>query len=74
MGLLQTMISQPEEVAPLLQMAWAAHKAKQLPKETNLAFCYDMLNRVSRRCTPEIVRTPARLCIKHLHCTASSLT
>ena len=52
MGLLQTMISQPEEVAPLLQMAWAAHKAKQLPKDSNLAFCYDMLNRVSRRYAP----------------------
>ena len=49
MGLLQTMVNQPEEAIPLVQMAWAAHKAKQLPKEANLAFCYDMLNRVSRR-------------------------
>lgn len=50
MGVVRTMIDQPEELSPLVQMAWAAHKAKRLPKEPNLAFCYDMLNRVSRRC------------------------
>lgn len=49
MGIVRTIIEQPEEFAPLVQMAWAAHKAKRLPKEPNLAFCYDMLNRVSRR-------------------------
>ena len=50
MGIVRTIIDQPEELSPLVQMAWAAHKAKRLPKEPNLAFCYDMLNRVSRRC------------------------
>ena len=30
-------------------MAMAARRTKQLPKEPGLAFCYDMLNRVSRR-------------------------
>jgi hypothetical protein len=30
-------------------MALAARRAKQLPKQPGLAFCYDMLNRVSRR-------------------------
>ena len=49
MGIVRTIIDQPEEFAPLVRMAWAAHKAKRLPKEPNLAFCYDMLNRVSRR-------------------------
>lgn len=49
MGMLQTVISKPEEVAPLVQMAWAAHKAKNLPKDANLAFCYNMLFRVGRR-------------------------
>ena len=49
MGVVRTIIDQPEELSPLVQMAWAAHKAKRLPKEPNLAFCYDMLNRVSRR-------------------------
>ena len=32
-----------------LSMALAARRAKQLPKQPGLAFCYDMLNRVSRR-------------------------
>ena len=50
MGLIRSMVDQPEEVAPLVQMAWAAHKAKRLPKEPNLAFCYGMLNQVGRRC------------------------
>lgn len=50
MGIVRTIIDQPEEFSPLVQMAWAAHKAKRLPKDPNLAFCYDMLNRVSRRC------------------------
>ena len=49
MGIVRTIVEQPEEFSPLVQMAWAAHKAKRLPKEPNLAFCYDMLNRVSRR-------------------------
>ena len=49
MGIVRTIIDQPEEFPPLVQMAWAAHKAKRLPKEPNLAFCYDMLNRVGRR-------------------------
>lgn len=61
MGLLQTMVSQPEEVAPLVQMAWAAHKAKQLPKDSNLAFCYDMLNRVSRSFAIVIQQLPPEL-------------
>ena len=36
--------------APQVSMALAARRAKQLPKQPGLAFCYDMLNRVSRRC------------------------
>ena len=49
MGIVRAIIDQPEELWPLVQMAWAAHNAKRLPKEPNLAFCYDMLNRVGRR-------------------------
>lgn len=30
-------------------MYMAARRAKVLPKDPSLAFCYDMLNRVSRR-------------------------
>ena len=49
MGKLRDAIEHSEELWPLLHMYFAARKAKQLPKEPNLAFCYDMLNRVSRR-------------------------
>jgi hypothetical protein len=30
-------------------MAWQVQKATKLPKDEGLAFCYDMLNKVSRR-------------------------
>ena len=56
MGIMRTLVDQPEELQPLVQMAWAAHKAKRLPKEPNLAFCYDMLNRVSRRYSDRTLR------------------
>ena len=43
------LLSRPDELWPLLQMALAARRVKRLPQEPNLAFCYNMLNRVSRR-------------------------
>lgn len=46
---LLVLLSRPDEIGPLFQMALAARAAKKLPQEPNLAFCYDMLNRVSRR-------------------------
>ena len=49
MGIVRTILDQPEEFPPLVRMAWAAHKAKRLPKEPHLACCYDMLNLVGRR-------------------------
>ncbi|KAL0033731.1 hypothetical protein WJX77_002894 [Trebouxia sp. C0004] len=61
MGIVRTIIEQPEEFPPLVQMAWAAHKAKRLPKEPNLAFCYDMLNRVSRSFAIVIQQLPIEL-------------
>lgn len=42
-------LSRPEELMPLIRVAAAARNAKSLPQDTNLAFCYDMLNKVSRR-------------------------
>ena len=48
-GKLASMLQHPDEIVPLLQMALAARRAKMLPKDPSLAFCYDMLNRVSRR-------------------------
>ncbi|KAL3150785.1 hypothetical protein ABBQ32_000552 [Trebouxia sp. C0010 RCD-2024] len=61
MGILRTIVDQPDEFSPLVQMAWAAHKAKRLPKDPNLAFCYDMLNRVSRSFAIVIQQLPAEL-------------
>ena len=52
MGKLIQVIKHPDEVWPLLVMALAAQRAKQLPSDKSRAFCYDMLNRVSRRCPP----------------------
>lgn len=49
MGKLSQVIKHPDEVWPLLVMALAAQRAKQLPSDKSRAFCYDMLNRVSRR-------------------------
>ncbi len=49
MGIVRAILDQPEEFPPLVRMAWAAHKAKRLPKEPHLACCYDMLNLVGRR-------------------------
>lgn len=50
MGKLREVLEHPDELIPLVQMAFAAKRAKVLPKDKSLAFCYDMLNRVSRRC------------------------
>ena len=41
--------SHPGEVVPLVKMALAARRARALPQGEALAFCYGMLNRVSRR-------------------------
>ena len=51
MGKLREVLEHPDELVPLIQMAYMAKRAKILPKDENLAFCYDMLNLVSRRCT-----------------------
>lgn len=42
-------LSRPDELLPLVQVALAARAAKSLPQDPDLAFCYDMLNKVSRR-------------------------
>ncbi len=54
MGKLREVLEHPDELVPLIQMAYMAKRAKILPKDESLGFCYDMLNRVSRRCTPSV--------------------
>ena len=49
MGKLREVLEHPDELLPLMQMAVAAKRVKVLPKDKSLAFCYDMLNKVSRR-------------------------
>ena len=46
---LMELLSRPEEMLPLVQVALASQRAKALPQDLDLAFCYDMLNKVSRR-------------------------
>ena len=46
---LASVAAHPEEVVPVLRMALAARRARALPADSAAAFCYGMLNRVSRR-------------------------
>ena len=48
MGLLSVMLEHPGELPALIQVRYAAYTATYLPRDPDLAFCYDMLNRVSR--------------------------
>ena len=48
MGAVSLLLRHPFDVFPLLKVKKMADEAKKLPKEENLAFCYDMLNKVSR--------------------------
>lgn len=49
---LAQLIAHPDEIVPVFRMLAAARRAKALPAlqaDPALAFCYGMLNRVSRR-------------------------
>ncbi|PSC75034.1 Squalene synthase [Micractinium conductrix] len=61
MGKLGELLKRPDELVPMVSMALAARRAKQLPKEPGLAFCYDMLNRVSRSFAVVIQQLPEGL-------------
>lgn len=54
-------LSRPDELIPLLRVASAARRAKSLPQDANLAFCYDMLNKVSRSFAVVIQQLPQDL-------------
>jgi hypothetical protein len=41
------------------KMYYASQKACKLPSDPKLAFCYDILNSVSRRCAPRCSAPPA---------------
>ena len=48
MGLLSTLLLHPNEISSMLRVRQLVERAKRLPQDPDLAFCYDMLNRVSR--------------------------
>jgi hypothetical protein len=48
MGVLSTLLLHPDEIVSLLRVRQLVENAKRLPQDPDLAFCYDMLNRVSR--------------------------
>eukprot|EP00891_Asterochloris_glomerata_P003150 jgi/Astpho2/3150/Aster-03429 len=63
-------IGHPQEIKPMAEMYLADKRAQQLPQEPNQAFCYDMLNKVSRSFAiviqqlPQELRTP--ICVFYL--------
>ena len=60
-GKLMEVFLHPEEAVPLGKMYLAAKRAKKLPKSPTWAFCYDMLNRVSRSFAIVIQQLPEEL-------------
>lgn len=49
MGSLKALLKHPDDFYPLLKLKIAAKKAeKQIPAEPHWAFCYSMLQKVSR--------------------------
>ncbi|KAI8477155.1 MAG: farnesyl-diphosphate farnesyltransferase [Monoraphidium minutum] len=58
MGKLGDLLSHPEEILPLAKMYYASKQACKLPSDPKLAFCYDMLNQVSRSFAVVIQQLP----------------
>lgn len=49
-------VSHPEEILPTLQMMYADYRLKNMEiKDPAVRFCYNMLNRVSRRSVPQFL-------------------
>ena len=48
MGVVSVILNHPGDLVPLIKVKMMADRAKKLPKEPNLAYCYDVLNKVSR--------------------------
>ncbi|KAF5842637.1 farnesyl-diphosphate farnesyltransferase [Dunaliella salina] len=58
MGRIAELISNPGEILPLAKIYLASRAATKLPKDPKLAFCYDMLNKVSRSFAVVIQQLP----------------
>ncbi|KAL6770753.1 SQS1 [Auxenochlorella protothecoides x Auxenochlorella symbiontica] len=61
MGKLGELLSHPDEIIPMAAMYLAARRAAVLPHDPNLAFCYSMLNKVSRSFAIVIQQLPEQL-------------
>lgn len=61
MGVLTDLIKHPVEFPALVRVKLAADRAKRLPKDKALAFCYEMLNLVSRSFAIVIQQLPQEL-------------
>uniref|UniRef100_A0A7S0N0L4 Squalene synthase n=1 Tax=Pyramimonas obovata TaxID=1411642 RepID=A0A7S0N0L4_9CHLO len=61
MGLLRDVLNHPEEIPALYQMRIKAKNAKKFPKNKSLAFCYEILNNVSRSFAIVIQTLPEEL-------------
>ncbi|KIZ04121.1 farnesyl-diphosphatefarnesyltransferase [Monoraphidium neglectum] len=58
MGKLGELLAHPEEIIPLAKMFYASKQACKLPLDPKLAFCYDILNTVSRSFAVVIQQLP----------------
>ncbi|GBF87650.1 squalene synthase [Raphidocelis subcapitata] len=58
MGKLGELLSHPDEILPLAKMYYASKQACKLPSDPKLAFCYDILNSVSRSFAVVIQQLP----------------
>lgn len=61
MGKIADLLAHPDELVPILDMAIASYRASQLPKDPDLAFCFGILNSVSRSFGVVINQLPVEL-------------
>eukprot|EP00775_Hariotina_reticulata_P011371 gene11371-11520_t len=58
MGKIADVLAHPEELLPLIRIYAATKRATELPDDPKLAFCYDILNKVSRSFAVVIQQLP----------------
>ncbi|KDD74507.1 squalene/phytoene synthase, partial [Helicosporidium sp. ATCC 50920] len=61
MGALKDALRHPDELLPMAALYLSSQRVKRLPKNPDLAFCYDSLNRVSRSFAVVIAQLPPAL-------------
>ncbi|GMH39565.1 hypothetical protein BSKO_07463 [Bryopsis sp. KO-2023] len=61
MGKLKDILDHPDEFMPMVRMYFEHRKATRLPSDRGLAFCYEILNSVSRSFSVVIQQLPSSL-------------